>query len=271
MKRILVPTDFSSVANTATQYAAEMAEKLATSINLVHVVNFGGPEGTQRTKWAKLEAQAVKQADEKADAVMRKLKSRERVRYETISGYPVSKVIKDYARSQKSDLIVMGTLGASGIKKVMLGSLAASVIGEVKIPVLAIPPETKFNGIRHILYATDMERLDTEIKNVAEFARAFGAFVTAVHVSEHNDQSRNTHELSKILTRFAKYSNISFTSIRNSDVKRALRTLVATIQPDVLAMFTHKLAFLEKALGKSVTRDMIFDTKVPLLSFNRSK
>src|SRR5689334_17306530 len=171
MKKILVPTDFSSVANAATHYAADMAEVLSSTVNLMHVVNFGSPEGKQRTNWAALEAKATKQAKEKAEGVMGKLKSRERVRYTTVSGYPVTKVITDYAKKEKSDLIVMGTLGASGIKKVMLGSHAASVIANVKIPVLAIPPATKFNGIRHILYATDMSRLDTEIKSVAEFAR----------------------------------------------------------------------------------------------------
>src|SRR5262245_45734174 len=121
MKKILVPTDFSTVANTATQYAVDMADSISTTVTLMHVVNFGAPSGKQRTNWAKLEAQAVKQAKEKAEGVMSKLKSRDKVRFETISGYPVTDVINDYAKKQKSDLIIMGTLGASGIKKVMLG------------------------------------------------------------------------------------------------------------------------------------------------------
>jgi nucleotide-binding universal stress UspA family protein len=213
----------------------------------------------------------VKDADEKAAQLMDKLKSASQVKYETHSGYPVEKVIKEYAKKSKADLIVMGTHGASGLKKVLLGSNAASVIGEVKIPVLAIPPGSRYEGIRRILYATDMTHLDTEVKKVADFARRFNALVTVVYVNERADPKRNRHQLARILTRMAEYPNLAFTTVRSADVKGQLRKLVTSLKPDVIAMFTHRLALMERLMGKSVTRDMILDTKVPLLSFNRTR
>jgi nucleotide-binding universal stress UspA family protein len=270
MKKILVPTDFSSVANTAAQFAVDMFGKGAATIDLLHVFNIGS-SGTQLKNWAKLQSQAMHDADEKADALIKRFKSVATVRYETMSGYPVEKVIKEYTKKARTDLIVMGTHGATGLKKVLFGSNAASVIAQVKVPVLAVPPGSRFEGIRKILYATDMTHLDTEVKKVADFARRFNAFVTVVYINEHADLKRNRHHLAKVLTRMAQYPNLAFTVVRSADVKGQLRKLVGTLKPDLIAMFTHRLALMEKLMGKSVTRDMILDTKVPLLSFNRTR
>ncbi|MFZ9189416.1 MAG: universal stress protein, partial [Algoriphagus sp.] len=60
--------------------------------------------------------------------------------------------INQLAAKQKSDLIVMGTQGASGITKTLIGSVAVSVIRMASCPVLVVPAKaTKTNLHQFVL------------------------------------------------------------------------------------------------------------------------
>jgi len=72
------------------------------------------------------------------------------------------KVIVDLSKKEGADVIVVGTHGRSGLKRFLLGSVAARVIGYASCPTLLIPPHIKF-GWERILLATD----GSENSNVA--------------------------------------------------------------------------------------------------------
>jgi nucleotide-binding universal stress UspA family protein len=64
-----------------------------------------------------------------------------KVKTETIESNRPSHAITDYAQKNGIDLIVMATHGYTGMKKMMLGSVALKVIHESNVPVLLIRPE----------------------------------------------------------------------------------------------------------------------------------
>src|SRR5690606_3047832 len=55
------------------------------------------------------------------------------------------------------DFVVMGTQGATGAKEILFGSNTVQVMGNVKVPVLAIPADFAFELPRHLLFPTDFE------------------------------------------------------------------------------------------------------------------
>lgn len=63
------------------------------------------------------------------------------VKTETIVSSRPSQTITDYAQNNSIDLIVMATHGRTGMKKMMLGSIALKVLHESNVPVLLIRPE----------------------------------------------------------------------------------------------------------------------------------
>ena len=68
---------------------------------------------------------------------------------------------------QHPDLIVMGTKGASGLKKALVGSNTVNVISNIRIPVLVIPEVARFEnfinqGKGRIVLATDLDSLENE-------------------------------------------------------------------------------------------------------------
>lgn len=64
-----------------------------------------------------------------------------KVKTETIESNGPSQTITDYAQKNGVDLIVIATHGYTGMKKMMLGSIALKVLHESNVPVLLIRPE----------------------------------------------------------------------------------------------------------------------------------
>jgi nucleotide-binding universal stress UspA family protein len=64
-----------------------------------------------------------------------------KVQMETTESNDPSRTITDYAQGNGVDLIVLATHGYTGMKKMMLGSIALKVLHESNVPVLLIRPE----------------------------------------------------------------------------------------------------------------------------------
>lgn len=64
------------------------------------------------------------------------------VKMESLEGNRVADTITEYAREKGMDLIVIGTHGYTGLKKLWLGSVAFGVLNQSHIPVLLIRPES---------------------------------------------------------------------------------------------------------------------------------
>jgi len=271
---ILVPTDFSKLSKVAVLYAARIAKKLKANVIVLAVITISNSAATS-IKWKKLEDEMIKMAKQDADELMEEVRSQIKgkleIRYQYINGYPIEERIEAYAVENRVDLIVMGTKGASGLKKVIIGSNTASVIGNSSIPVIAVPGETEFKQIKKIVYASDMIHISKEIKTLVRFAGIFNASIRVLHVIPSS--STNKIDIKKTvadLVKHSQYSKISLKVFRNDHIADAVDFFVADQKADMLAMFTHKLVFYEKLFGKSVTRQLSFHARVPLLTFNKT-
>lgn len=271
---ILVPTDFSKPSIVAILYAVRIAKKLNADIILLAVINMS-PSSTATAKWKKLRNEMVKVVKEDADQLIeeirKKTKDKLKISFQHIMGYPVEDMIESFAIKNDVDLIVMGTKGATGLKKVILGSNAASVIDNSSRPVIVVPGETAFKDVKKIIYATDMTNIYEEIKTLALFAGIFNAAIRVLHVLPSDSAKKiNSKKTATDLIKLTKYPKISFHIARNDYIDKEVNTFVTDQKADLLAMFTHKLDFYEKLFGRSITRQLTFHTRIPLLTFNKT-
>ena len=164
---ILVPTDFSEVANTAVRYAAMLAKKLDAKIILFHAVPH------LSVWWALTNEEMVEEAHRKQQQVKQTL-IEEGVKADNIEmhvfyQFPLNKFINDFIRKNKIDIAVIGTKGTTGLKNAMMGSFALGMIEHVSVPVIAVPPGAELKGISNILYPTDMEDTSKELKKILPY------------------------------------------------------------------------------------------------------
>lgn len=270
---ILVPTDFSASAKAAAHYAAQLAVKVKAKVILLSVIEMDTSEVVLHN-WKKLENQMKRSAKRDLEKLLKEVKSSATdgldISYDMAAGIPMQEVIERYAQEKKVDLIVMGTKGATGLKKILRGTNTARVIEHSTIPVIAIPAKATFKQLKKIVYATDLKNVTKEIQSLCALASLFQAEILILHTVPANGLGRLSKKLEPELVNAAHYSAISYHQVSNDRVDQAITRFVEETQADMLAMFTHELDFYEKLFGKSVTRTMAFQSRVPLLVFNRT-
>ncbi len=274
MNKILVPTDFSEPSKVAVLYAARMAKKLDAEITLLAVVNVN-PASQTVMKMQRLEEVMVEGAQDDANQLMEEIKDKIEggvvITFQWITGFPVHEKIERFVLENEMDMIVMGTQGATGLKKVLIGSNAAAVIDNSSVPVIAVPNDAHFEAINKIVYATDLVNVNEEIKTIGMFASLFDASIYVLHVQASDATKKvDIEEATADLKKQAKYENITFTITQNNHVAEAVEAFAIQEKADLLVMFTHKLDFYEKLFGRGLTRELAFHGHVPLLTFNKT-
>jgi nucleotide-binding universal stress UspA family protein len=139
IRKIVVPTDFSAHADAALDYAVFLARKLGASIDLVHAYQLpfkplpfeiAYPQG--------LFADIQKYAQQSLERLRQNVAAQGvEVRAEAIEGSP-SEVIVEFAERTGADLIAMGTRGLTGVKHVVLGSVAERTLRHAPCPVVTL-------------------------------------------------------------------------------------------------------------------------------------
>ena len=141
-KNILVPYDFTSFGSIAFEKAVEIAKKFDSKITLLTVV--GSDIDTSGMDLAR--AQQVHDDEEnKAKENLHKIKDSNKydnvdISVRIIHDPSVIEGILAFAETQKIDLIVMGSHGRSGFKKLVLGSVASGIVTKANCPVLIAKP-----------------------------------------------------------------------------------------------------------------------------------
>ncbi len=139
---ILVPVDFSDCSLEGLNYAIAFAEKFAAKIILLHAIEIGSPYTADGYAMYDLTA-LIKAAQEDGERQMRQFVQRAkfgRVPFETVTKTEstidaVSEVVKD----RNVDLIITPTHGRTGIKHVLVGSVAEKIVRHALCPVLVVP------------------------------------------------------------------------------------------------------------------------------------
>lgn len=102
--------------------------------------------------------------------------------------------IVNEAKKNKADIIVMGTHGRRGIKRFVMGSVTASVIGHAPCQVLVIPAHAKVD-FGTILAATDGSKHgDAAVKEAIAIAKVCSSLLVVVSVASSDDEAPATEE-----------------------------------------------------------------------------
>jgi len=139
-KKILFATDFSPASAAALKYATSLARDSGATLLIAHVEELptpyaGGEMMLPQTEFPNPEIQKM------LDAVV---PSDKNVKYEhhLVLGTPAEDIVR-MAEEQEADLIVIGTHGRTGLRRVLMGSVAEAVMRRAKCPVLTLKQSDK--------------------------------------------------------------------------------------------------------------------------------
>lgn len=278
MKTLLVPTDFSLNADKALAYATDMAKQGDFQLLLFHAyhIPFAGPFIPSQSIESELKA-----AQEEAEKRLRGLCAgvilghKVKCEYAAAHSLPVDAIL-EACQKHKADLIIMGTKGASSLKRVLIGSVTADVVEKSLCPVLAVPEKAVFHGLKKIVYATDYHHSDLEaLKTVLEIAEYFNSAVDIVHVCDGEYTVESERGLLNIfeseVRKTVSYPNLSFNLCKGKSIHDKLRKYSRSRTTDMLVMSTRHRTITDKLFNRSMTKKMAYHTSIPLLSFHYKK
>ena len=276
MKRILVPTDFSTTAEKAFRFALDLATRAKSTIILYHTYipaesTFIGSEKTRKQYNTQSEANIVKRLQRLKKKVTGDSTD---VAVSTIVGRsPLINNILGFAEHNHIDLIVMGTQGSSGLKKTIIGSVAARVIEKSDLAVLLIPAKYELEEPGQFVFATNYGASDKQALTLVDaLAKLYNAEITVLHFlsiyeteSEKEKERNDFDNYACSLQRVFNESKMKFQMLERSSVIETMETLEKKFPYDIMAMVRRKKTFLEKFFIKSFTKNMAYITAKPLL------
>lgn len=149
MKQIVVTTDLSSEAHVAFKVAEKFARAFKAKVTLLTVVE--DPQQAAMVYAMEFpvfaDSNIHKELVTRIESELKKLAATEFQGLETeyvvreASG-PVHKEILDFATERKADLVILATHGRTGVKHLLIGSVAERVAREAHSPVLIVPTRT---------------------------------------------------------------------------------------------------------------------------------
>jgi nucleotide-binding universal stress UspA family protein len=275
MKTILVPTDFSANADNACKYAIEIARDTKARIILMHtfespLLYSDIPMVEVQMDFATLRESALNKLREyhkKIGKVAQGIKIDFLIEHGLASAR-----INEAALEKRVDLIVMGTTGTGAVERVLIGSNASRVIRNAPCMVLAIPPKAKYDGMKKIVYTTDMSFDNlSHARTIIPFAKIFNAEILFLNVNTSLFNDTRKEKLDKMTVRIkshVRYPKISGYVCDSPNVANGIHFFIKKHKADCLAMYTHHKGVLDKIFRMSVTKSVAVNTTIPLLAIH---
>ncbi len=266
-------TDFSDLSMVAVDYGLKMADRLEADFTILNVLRLDGvPKSHLRLKQIEnsLYKIAMEEGARLEQECKKKIKSRGTVQFKAIRSHTVADTVRRFAEANKINLIIMGSRGASKLKKVVLGGTTVSVIDVSGAPVLAIPEKAVFTNFKHVVYASDLKNVQKELDTIIPFARIFDSEIHMVHVVDAIDKNVDAkREQAEKMVAKANYAKIKLEIIIDDDIPFAIDKYIKDKKGDALTTFTHELNLFEKIFARSITRKLAYQGTIPLLAFKR--
>lgn len=256
---IIVPWDFSQVAENAFQHAVNISKALNRDILLLHVVaekkDADGKQGEMEASSEKLGKEFGKKP------------------HTRIVAGSIFHAIGETAKELKAEMIIMGTHGMKGAQK-LFGSKALKVVVSSRIPFLVVQDKPAKEKIDTILLPIDFKRENKEKANwIYYLARNFGSkFIILKSKAKDKGFKRKILSNIKYVETFLKGHDIQYeivTSSGNQSFKKEIISFGKEHDADlILIMATRDIKWIDYMLGAPEQYIIANPENLPVMCMN---
>ena len=268
-RRVLIPTDFSSNALNAARYAFKMLGD-ENGIEYVILNSYSIPHGGSNTMLVSITDILKQDSTQGLKKTLEELENdigNNEVKTLSVHG-SLNGVIEELLEKEEFSLIVMGTKGAGGLKKVLLGSNTSEVVSKINRPVLIVPEEARYKTPDNMLFTTDFKptKRDIQIERLLKFAKDVNSKIFILNI--HDEKRALDLDFEKIASGLAelfKDVDHSYHAELNDDIVLGIDEFIKKNDIKIIAMIVRKLSFFANLFHKSLTKEMAMHTKIPML------
>jgi len=273
MSYIIVATDFSETAANAVDYACGLAREYKLPLTIVHSfvipVSFGENP---------MPLMPLDEGREIAESRMKSIVDDCKKNYpdvaitDNISFGDIVDTLQELAEERKPLLIVLGN-STNKDELFWLGSNLISAMRHVKVPVLGIPGDYKYNSIKNICYSCDFKtNEDFDLaQELIELAKLTNAQLNILYIdkqtNESSDEQRLNMEGSK-LHQSLKAVKPVYHFLEKESIDEGVQEFLAQNNMDWLVVVPHAHSLFESIFKKSHTKSLVRKITIPLLALH---
>ncbi len=261
-KLVVVPWDFTPVAENALAHAVRIGHQVNNDVALLHIVEPGiKPKAEGEKKY-----------------LLQRVADNAHVKYGIAVSWFIVKgsiftSIAEFVNEKDANLVVMGTHGMKGMQK-LTGSWALKVIIKSKVPFIVVQDPPSDQGKFHnIVFPVDFRKENKEKIKMAIYMGKY--FESKIHILVSATSDKNLAKKTKINLAFAvKYfiqNNIEYEVHEIPKGKPAERTIefAQKINADMILIITTKnITFADYALGASEQQIIANSSRIPVCCVN---
>ncbi|EOZ95436.1 Universal stress protein [Indibacter alkaliphilus LW1] len=263
--KILVPTDFSDNANNALTFAVELAKIEKAEITLFYAFYAVYDFAAQATE---IISNIERDAKDQMKQISEKLKKQGlKIDYKIMQG-SIATAVTAFAYREDYDLIVMGTQGASGIKKALIGSNTGHVVKDARTSILVVPQDADLPSKKKICVALELlDEKESQFKKLINLTSKFDLPYDFFHVCNAQSFEKKI-ELKGLESYFKEtYPEIhaDFTMLESKETEIGIQKYLEENPNSILVTFSKDKSFFEYLFNKSTSLKMAYHTHVPML------
>ncbi|WP_027124968.1 universal stress protein [Gelidibacter mesophilus] len=282
MKNILLLTDFSENSWNAIAYAVKFFEKSACTFYLFHVVPVSSIKADDLPYMDSkdfIENTVSKPAKKQLRTLLKRISEQFPVNnkhhFFTLSDHDFFiESIRNQVDEKQIDLIVMGTKGASGLKKVIVGSNATDVIKKVKCTTLVVPEKAQFTNLDDIVFPTDyyLTYGVNMLKPIYDILNHHSASLQVLHITNTPEELNMGQQDNKdVLKDFFGRFKTKFYNIINKKVEDGIACFVQSRDIKLITMVAKNLNYFQRILFHSKVEEITYHTRIPFLVLHDRK
>jgi len=267
MKKIIVPIDFSDTSVNAAKYAIELAKNLSNiHITLYHVYS--------SISFSVLTSKDENSRQMVSENELKNLKNKIADGFDAISceaeeGSFVENIAR-FALGNHADLVIMGITGSSKITQVFMGTNTLNVIRNITCPVMIIPPDAKYTGVKKVVLTSDFKDVarTTPFASIIKILDTFKPHLDILNVdSEHFVELTDEFKIEKeAMKDKLQVFNPEFSFLRAYDFVEGISSFVESRNIDAIITVPRKHSFLSQLFVTSHTKKLAYHSNVPIIA-----
>lgn len=274
MMNILIPTDFSDNSHNAIRYGLDYFANVPVNFHLLHVSpkKLLLPEKEIIFLENSSEMKTVQNVSTLLKETIRTSKLLSKNPLHTFYSYCEDSTLVEAIRRQVAekeiDYILMGTKGLSKSNGKELGSNTYDIITKVKCPILVIPQNVRFGGIKNIAFVTDYNCLyrNKVISSLTETLNLHNAPLRILHIKSINTGLTEAQTDNKgFLHNFFKETKHSFHFVENRYLESGIQDFVETWDIGLVTIIAKNLNFIQRLLLRPTIIKANCNPDVPFL------
>ena len=260
MTTVIVPVDFSETSLNAASYAVRMLTGVyGVNMILYHMYEKSEQGESSATEMSQLKEKLFDEGIVKIEIVCEQ-------------GHSLKHNLEKLVKKTSPDMIIVGITGRTKIGQALIGSNTLELVEMKLCPVLIIPPEARFNQLKHIVLASDFSNPPPEnvVSTLKDLLSSYYAKLEIVNVNPEHHVSISEPYLqvqNKMDESFKGFQH-EFYFIAMYDFQDTVNMFVEDHQIDMIATLPKDHNRLGALFGEQNTKKLAYQSRIPVLAMH---